>query len=197
MIKPYYQDDYATIYHGDCLEILPQLPKADLVLTDPPYGLNKFNEDKLNLDWFYQLKGPLIFTPGIANMFFYPKPDWVMCWYKPASTSRTRYGFNCWEPIYLYRTMSSTKSPDVIVQPVSKQLEAEGHPTPKPYKLFCDLIKQYSIYNNLVIDPFLGSGTTLRAAKDLQRKSIGIEIEEKYCEIAAKRLNQEVLPFVS
>ena len=72
---------------------------------------------------------------------------------------------------------------------------ASDHPTPKPLKLFQLFIKLHSDIGDLVLDPFMGSGTTLRAAKDLGRRAIGIEIEEKYCEIAAKRMAQEVLAF--
>jgi len=69
------------------------------------------------------------------------------------------------------------------------------HPTPKPLKLMNMMIDLFTSSDEVILDPFMGSGTTLRAAKDLGRRAIGIEIEEKYCEIAAKRLSQEVLPF--
>ena len=71
-----------------------------------------------------------------------------------------------------------------------------GHPCAKPFKFWKWLLaKGSSSEADIVIDPFVGSGTTLRAAKDLGRRAIGIEIEERYCEIAAKRLSQEVLAF--
>jgi len=69
------------------------------------------------------------------------------------------------------------------------------HPTQKPLKLFSYLVQTYSNPEQTILDPFMGSGTTLRAAKDLNRKCIGIELEEKYCEIAVKRLQQEVMAF--
>jgi len=69
------------------------------------------------------------------------------------------------------------------------------HPTQKPDSLFCRIISDYSIDTTLILDPFLGSGTTCYCAKKLNRYSIGIEIEEKYCEIAAKRCSQEVMDF--
>ena len=67
------------------------------------------------------------------------------------------------------------------------------HPTQKPLGLLLDLIQQFTDPGDLILDPFMGSGTTLRAAKDLGRRAIGIEAEERYCEIAVKRLAQEVL----
>ena len=70
------------------------------------------------------------------------------------------------------------------------------HPTQKPLRLLRLLLTDYSEQGQTILDPFMGSGTTLRAAKDLRRKAIGIEIEEKYCEIAAKRLEQEVFDFI-
>lgn len=69
-----------------------------------------------------------------------------------------------------------------------------GHPAQKPIDLCADIISWCSSAGEIVLDPFMGSGTTLRAAKDLGRKAIGIEIEERYCEIAALRMSQEVLP---
>lgn len=69
------------------------------------------------------------------------------------------------------------------------------HPTGKPLRLITQLVTLFSDPGELILDPFMGSGTTLRAAKDLGRRAIGIEIEERYCEIAVKRLAQEVLSF--
>ena len=73
--------------------------------------------------------------------------------------------------------------------------EHKSHPTQKPLKLITQIVNDFSDEDNILLDPFMGSGTTLRAAKDLGRKSIGIELEEKYCEIAVERLRQEVLAF--
>lgn len=70
---------------------------------------------------------------------------------------------------------------------------AQEHPTTKPIKLMKELVALFSNPKETVLDPFMGSGTTLRAAKDLGRKAIGIELEERYCEIAASRMAQEVL----
>ena len=77
---------------------------------------------------------------------------------------------------------------------VTERSEKNGHPCPKPISAWSWLLDKVSQEGETVVDPFMGSGTTLRAAKDLGRKAIGIEINEEYCEIAATRLSQEVLP---
>lgn len=201
-MKPYYEHAGITIYHGDCREILPQLPPVDLVLTDPPYGIGKDygnnSDNQFDGSWFPLAKeraAGVAFTPGIINMFLYPKPSWVLCWFKPGAVSRTRYGFNSWEPILIYDLPPSTREPDVIRIEVGIQNEVGDHPTPKPLKLFSRLLDRFTEAHSIIADPFMGSGTTLRAAKDLGRKAIGIEIHEPYCEIAAKRLQQEVFDF--
>lgn len=188
---------------GDCLEIMKKIPdkSIDLIVTDPPYGLGKdygnISDKEFSGEWFNDARRigkSLIFTPGIANMFKFNQPDWVLCWYKPGAISRTRYGFNSWEPLLIYDALPSPNEPDVIREPVGKQFDTGDHPTPKPIKLFKKLIQRFSKENDLILDPFLGSGTTAVAAKELGRRFIGIEISEKYCEIARQRLRQEYLP---
>jgi len=127
---------------------------------------------------------------GIRGLFDYPRPDWIMCWHRPASIQRcgSLLGFNNWEPILLYGVKAISN--DVISVP--NAAEVQGHPTTKPLALMRSLLCRLPSIS--VLDPFMGSGTTLVAAKQLGRRAIGIEIEEKYCEIAAKRLSQEMLP---
>ena len=212
-IRPYYEEPGFTIYHGDCREILPTLPKVDLVLTDPPYGLAGSSTDKNEYISFsddpshvveivtfvlarYRDKR-FVMTPGQKLMFKYPEPDAIGCFYYPAGTGSCSWGFVGWQPIFYYgkdpylqdgkgRSMNSYQS--------TEQAEKNGHPCPKPVKQWQKLIQRCSRDGETIMDPFMGAGTTLRAAKDLGRKAIGIEIEERYCEIAVKRLAQEVLP---
>jgi len=182
---------------GDCLEVMKDLPDncVDLVLTDPPYGIGKDygndSDKEFSSEWFEiakRISKALIFTCGVVNMFKYPQPDWVLCWFKPGAISRTKYGFNSWEPILLYEAPHSTREPDVIRCPVGKQLDVGNHPTPKPLQLFFHLVRRFSIDNDLILDPFCGSGTTCVAAKMLGRNYVGIDISPEYCEIARKRL---------
>jgi DNA modification methylase len=109
------------------------------------------------------------------------------------------WGFTCWQPILAYgcdpfleKSMGSR--PDVIEH--SETSEKNGHPCPKPLGFWKRVLERGSVSGeDIVLDPFMGSGTTLRACKDSGRRCVGIEIEEKYCEIAANRLRQEVFAF--
>ena len=100
---------------------------------------------------------------------------------------------NIWEPILAYGFKGNTFGVDGVTVNITPQ--AIDHPCPKPLKLFTWLIGQVGGVGDTILDPFMGSGTTLRAAKDLGRKAIGIEIEERYCEIAAQRMSQSVMAF--
>lgn len=196
MTKPYYQDESATIYHGDCREIMPELPPVDVVVADPPYGMGKAEWDAAIVpvaEWLPAARdvAPVALFCGVRGMFDYPRPDWIAAWVRLGSTQRNGSlgGFNNWEPILLYDIPTLVN--DVIATPNFRSPVTGGHPTPKPIKLLVALLARMPA--GTVLDPFMGSGTTLVAAKNLGRKSIGIEIEERYCEIAAQRLSQGVL----
>ena len=218
-MKPYYDHGGIQIYHGDCREILPTLPKVDLVLTDPPYNAKDIGPNhrvylnsvmKLSNDeyadfckkWFTLCLGKskrLIFTPGIANTHFYPQPKWQICWHKPCAVSFNRMGgFNAWEPLFVYGETKKVRLGQDYLYFNTNNLNGgieKKHPCPKPIRMWTHVLNMFSFDKEVVLDPMIGSGTTLRAAKDLGRKAIGIEIEEKYCEISAKRLSQEVFTF--
>ena len=207
-MKPYYgPHNGITIYHGDCREILPSMERADVCFMDPPYGVGQQYGEKYSDDdrrryesWIAASLPSLLgcasevwVTPGNGNWFLWPPPSWTVCWAKPGSTRRNRTGgFGEWEPVLFYG--SAKIQNDLILLPdcANHASDSGDHPCPKPLRLLTALlsVREWP----LVIDPFMGSGTTLRAAKDLGRRAIGIEIEERYCEIAAKRMAQEVLP---
>jgi site-specific DNA-methyltransferase (adenine-specific) len=212
-IKPYYSHNGIVILHGDCREILPGLPKVDAVITDPPYGVSfegkntkhtrRIDEgytvsdsdigvDVVRLALAFAARG-LVF-PGIRLMFKYPEPDDIGAVYCPSGAGIGRWGFTCFHPVLFYG-----KRPGAGCYPAGIEsfdtAEKNGHPCPKPLRWMKWAVGLASMEGETILDPFMGSGTTLVAAKNLGRKAIGIEIEERYCEIAAKRLSQEVFNF--
>lgn len=194
-MKPYYQDDKAgiTIYHGDCREVLPQLPPFDLVLTDPPYP-----------DYYVDLylQTPIAFLtamPCRQYVFWSAKCEFpidhtaIHIWDKKSGAGAQyerifeRNGqrqFN----VYRYYLINSTIAASFTRDEFTK------HRSQKPIQLIRRLVADGSSDSALIFDPFMGSGTTLVAAKQLGRRAIGVEIEEHWCEVAAKRLQQEVMP---
>ncbi len=138
-------------------------------------------------------------TPGIRNMWLYPPAHDVGCFYSAAATGMGRWGFTGMQPILYYgsdpflRTSQGSRS-NSCGQTYPNDANEYDHPCAKPIRMWRWLVARASLPGETILDPFMGSGTTLRAAKDLGRKAIGIEIEERYAEIAAKRLQQETLP---
>lgn len=203
-MKPYYEHGGVTIYHGDCREIMPALA-VDAVLTDPPYNVGlaycdgdaRLDYAEWSREWFSAAPRPLVFTPGIVNLGMWleiERPRWVCAWVKPnQSSSSALNGFNAWEPVLVYGKHRKPIGQDVWISNVGQQHGVGDHPCPKHLPSWSKILSSVTLVGDLVLDPFMGSGTTLRAAKDLGRRAIGIEIEERYCEIAAKRLAQEVL----
>lgn len=217
-MKPYYEDDLITLYHADVLEHLDLLDQADVMVTDPPYGMDYTG--------FGGRKGEPRRTTGRLNIKGDNSPilrDAVLdAWgNRPALVfgrwnidrpegararliwDKTPCGFMGdlslpWgaaeEEIYVLGTgFVGKRSANIINVPtlMSADKNRPDHPTPKPVPLMEKLIGKCP--PGVIVDPFAGSGATLRAAKNLGRKVIGFEIEEKYCEITAKRLAQEVL----
>ena len=243
MTKPYYQDKFCTIYHGDCLEIMPELEPVDLVLTDPPYSsgtrqaTNRAagNIPKRGERWSPERAGIIWDTSfssfGLSvfmNCFYrtvkesmkngshiYTFIDWrqyplltmsiegaglfinnLLVWDKGVYALGGNYRSQHELIVFASRGKANTlKKHDLGNVLTFKRLPNAEHPTQKPTDLIMKIIEYATDESNTILDPFMGSGTTLVAAKQLNRKAIGIEIEEKYCEIAVRRLAQEVFEF--
>ena len=224
MITPYYDHAGITIFHGDCIEIIPIIGRVDLVLTDPPYGMN-LNTDfsAMKSKMFKGKTGGASYAPVFGDdcefdprpfidaiktreQFWFgadyyadklPKGGAWMVWDKRLSESADKMYGSCFETIWSMtphkRTIYRFKFAGIFGME-KQDTRCRLHPTQKPLALINRILLDHGKPGQTVFDPYMGSGTTLRAAKDLGRKAIGIEIEEKYCEIAAKRLSQEVLP---
>jgi len=196
-VRPYYEHAGITIYHGDSREVLSVVGPIDLVFTDPPYPnaaghfldglaaaeyvLQTYTARRWLVFW-HQLTRPPVSLPLVAHHI----------WHRTNTNRPDNY-----EPIYEFADEPERPSvvfPFAVVHPgLTGCTEATGHPTQKPVRLIQRLLSMRP--GNAVVDPFAGSGTTLVAAKALGRRAIGIEIEERYCEIAARRLSQEVFSF--
>lgn len=211
--KPYYQDDAVTLYHGDCREIVPQLGRFDLLLTDPPYGHNyesnhgaswsgaaiaNDNDTSARDEILALMRG----TPAaVFGSWKRARPACraVLVWDKGPAFGMGDLSFpwkNSFEEIYIIGDgWAGSRDEGVIKGHIQVSWESKGrcHPNQKPETLMSYLISKHPAPT--ILDPFAGSGTTGRAAKDLGRKCVLIEREEKYCEIAARRMGQEVLPF--
>ena len=211
MPDSYYEDDSVTIYHGDCKELLPDLV-FDVVVTDPPYGINYEQTIKTTTEWELVTGDE---TSDLARWLIaevHPKPmlifginhfadclpvagRWI-CWDKRVVESADKMIGSPFELAWINNKQD--KSGYMIrlqhggIVNADKHNEKRQHPTQKPVKLMRRCIEYMP--EGVILDPFMGSGSTLRAAKDLGRKAIGIEIDEKYCEVAVKKLAQEVLP---
>jgi DNA modification methylase len=212
--------DGQTIIHGDCREVLPLLDPVDLVLTDPPYGIgySGYISHNDNPDEYPALLchvisesnrlvkdgGCCVFWQTMLNAGmwhqWFPRGYRIFAALKNFTQYRPtnmQYG---WDPVIVWtKGKPIRKVPagyrDYHIGNTAKYVaqESNGHPCPRPYDTVAYLVGMLSDTTQTVLDPFLGSGTTLRACKDLGRRGIGIEIEERYCEIAANRLRQEVL----
>jgi len=213
-VVPYYQDDAVTIYHGDCRDVLPTLEPVDLVLTDPPYGIGEaagknksrgrraFARDYGNEDWdnkpisddlMSQVrshgKHQIIFG---GNFYSLPPSSCWLVWDKVNGESDFADCELAWTNLPKAVRMIRWRWNGYLQERMGDKDE-RVHPTQKPIAVMRWCIQQAPGTAFTILDPFMGSGTTLRAAKDLGRKAIGIEIEERYCEIAAKRMSQSVM----
>lgn len=212
-MTPYYQDDHVTIYHGDCREITEWL-SADVLVTDPPYGMalrssrnGAHGDCRIEGDDDTRARDAVLATWGerpalIFGRWSVPRPPatrMVLTWEKGEHVGMGDLAIP-WKPnteeIYVLGSgFAGARTTSVLYYLARAGTVAKGtdrlHPTEKPVDLMRDLIAKCP--PGVIADPFMGSGTTLRAAKDLGRKAIGIEVDERYCEIAARRMGQEVL----
>ena len=219
--EPYYKDGSVTIYHGRSEKLLPMIAPANLVLTDVPYGeVNRESSGLRELDKGDADETSM--TPEEIAAMLLPKTTgsiYIWCGTEQISGLRAamvRAGMSTracvWEKsnpspmngqypwlsaleLCAYGKLPKATYNGMCLAPVWRGpvAESNGHPTPKPEWLMQKLILASTNPGDTILDPFCGSGTTLRAAKDLGRLAIGIEANETYCRLAARRMTQEVL----
>ena len=230
-MKPYYETELGKLYHGDCLEIMPQLEPVDLVLTDPPYkkvtcgkgrkslgGMLCRNKHLVNSgklfkhndiefkEWLPLLNNKLknkthayVFSDYLntENLLMEARRAGLkLCNCRPMIKNNcvvNKYGMLDYELIWMFRVGEYKEINNCGVLSTIRTVSPKNrlHPTQKSIGVMQVLIKDSSNNLEVILDPFIGSGTTAIACERLNRKWIGIEIEERYCQIAAKRIENE------
>jgi len=213
--KPYYQDQSVIIYHGDCRQIVPQLGSFDLLLTDPPYGIGV--DKSMNKKSGKHFKGSAApcGTYKVTNWDNQPPSRWVFEMLLSVCKKSVMWGGNffdvapskgwlVWDKLNGESDFSDCelawtnlktpirKKEHLWNGMLRKNKEQRWHPTQKPVELMQWCINLAGDVQT-ILDPFAGSGTTGRAAKDLGKQAVLVEMDEQYCEIAAQRMAQEVL----
>lgn len=220
-MRPYFERDGVTIYCGDAREILPSITlDRGVLLTDPVYGIDggrggdarAFKKGRYAAsfedteEYVRTVCVPIVdaliqrtirgaVTPGTRCLSFYPRPADIGCFWTPAAATHGPWGMVTFNPILFYgKDYRAGKGAWPTGRQVTEAAVRNGHPCPKPERAWRWLAAKVAEPGDVLIDPFLGSGTTTRVALDLGLQAIGIEIEERYAEIAARRLDQLVLP---
>lgn len=178
--------------------------KVDLVMTDPPYGVGIDYESfedtagmvKALVAGFMPLvqKWPVVLlTPGIPAMWAYPPPKWVLAWIHPAASGGCPWGFSSLNPILAYGpdpylAKGKGRRDSTLVLAADRKGDDQDHPVAKPIAVWNWLLERGSLnQGDRILDPFLGSGTTLIACEQLGRKCYGLEIEPKYVDVILQR----------
>jgi len=203
----------ATLYLGDCLDILPTLGKVDAVVTDPPYGVGftgkTENDGRKNRGGYESfddndpdyiirrveaaigIADRAAITPGSRILPKYPEWQDMGVFFIPGGVGLGRWGFCCSHPILYYGTRPKRPGMWPTSFYDAKPMPSDfGHPTAKPIEWMQRLVSISSLPDHLILDPFMGSGTTGVACANLGRKFIGIELEPKYFDIACRRIDQ-------
>lgn len=215
MTRPYYEHGGIVIYHGDCREILPCLPSlaGTTVITDPVWPnasvpLKGADDPKGLLaaaaSWCGDADRMAIHLGCDTDPRFLDAIEWDWPFFRVVSLEIVRVGYKgrllmTGDIAYLFGLPPRSREGAHVIPGKCVDADNNGkqsdHPCPRKLKHVEWLVKWWSEPTDLIVDPFMGSGTTLLAAKAQGHRAIGIEIEEKYCEMAAKRLAQEVLSF--
>ena len=202
----------AELWHGDCREVLPLLA-ADAVITDPPYGIGfkyaNYEDSRENLHdllhfvvpWGRAYTERSVYLCGVTQTHIYPEPDWIACVTWDTTGSFGKCGYTQWMPVIFYGL--DVKGFGNVEGAVTKsdvyrvtggagvgfaRREVIAHPCPKPVNVMNWAVARFSLTNEIVCDPFMGSGTTGIACARLGRRFVGIEVERAYFDIACERI---------
>jgi site-specific DNA-methyltransferase (adenine-specific) len=193
---------------GNCIDVMRSMPdkSVDCIVTDMPYGIGvdfgEYRDNVENLEALIDEALPemrrvaqrVVITPGVRNLFLYPEPTWTLGWFFGGGC-RGRWGFNHWQPVLAYGVdplhRLKMMHTDVIRANNAALEDRSEHPCPKPLPFVRKLINRVAPSSaDVILDPFMGSGTTGVAAIQLGHKFIGIEMNGDYLAIAKRRIAQ-------
>lgn len=218
MIDPYYQDEWVKIYNADCRNVISDIDSCDALVTDPPFGIawsratwsdNPLDYDEL-MKWLIKESNRIIVNgwcfcfqamPNVSRFHEWFPEGWrIFAACKNFAQIRKTGVWHSWDPVVFWHNGPNTGpntnhvNRDYFVGNTAGVFGIKnGHPCPKPIDTMRHIVQLAVSDGGIVLDPFAGSGTTGRAAKDTGRRAILIEMEERYCEIAAKRMSQDML----
>ena len=199
---------------GDCLQVMPGLGMFDAVVTDPPYGINfeyaRYEDTRENLralvsglfthrDSFQRM----IILCGPSQVHEYPACDWLGCINWNTTGSFGKFGYSQWTPVLLYgldlkgfgNVNGITKTDTYHISGggsvgFQRDKESKLHVCPKPLNIMVRMVQRYTATDETILDPFMGSGTTLVACQRLGRSGTGIELDPDYFDIACRRVDE-------
>lgn len=210
-MKVYYEADGVSIYHGDCRDLAAAIP-ADTVVTDPPWPGARI--DLAYGEPVHELLGAALtaLNPAAVRLAIQlgvdtdPRvlaavperwPFFRLCW---LDVSRPNYKGRLLDgvtPAYLYGEPPPVRPGAFVIPGMYRDASSDGqqaaHPCPRKLGHLAWILKWWSAPGDLVLDPFMGSGTTLVAARRMGRRAVGIECSEAFCEVAARRLSEPAL----
>jgi site-specific DNA-methyltransferase (adenine-specific) len=215
-------DGAVRLFLGDCLQVLPTLEpgSVDAVVTDPPWGIgigsgtiNRKRGKSLyasstfedSEEYVREVCVPAIIcaleksggrglvTSGVPCMSFYPRPQTVGGFYQPAAVGMSHWGFASFNPVLFYgKDPRAGKGQSAVMTTLTTRASNITHPCAKPISAMLWMVVKASLSEDIILDPFMGSGTTIIAAIRTGRKAIGIEIDERYFAIAVARIEREL-----
>ncbi len=206
----------ATLYLGDCLDVLKTLDKVDALVCDPPYGLGTLSgttSKKRNRNAYESFEdteeniiesvipavvmalelagGRGMLTPGCRCLQLYPRARAIGGFYQPAAVGMSPWGFAGFNPVLFYgKDPRDGRGQSSVATTLTERASTDEHPCAKPLGAMLWMVKKASLAGETILDPFMGSGTTGIAAIQLGRKFIGIEKEPKYFDLACRRIEQ-------
>jgi hypothetical protein len=205
-MKPFFETELGKLYCGNALDILPCLPKVNLILTDPPYDTYVKYDSYIDEgeNWYLLMEVLIPLMLDNADMIIFPAtkvkklqwfynnfpPDWIISWYKGAGSYVIPIGFNDWEPILVYgKTRNNLGLHDYFYLPGAHKA-ARWHPCPKPIAWSRWFLERILTRDEVVLDPLAGSGTTPAAAEELGIRWLAIELSKNYCYRIVDRLKK-------